>query len=169
MLDDSASSGDTPSIRRRLRTHRRAVPRGGHRAADVRPAGRPDEDPGRVRDALADVDPTRPTRSTCSGSTGTTTPRRADGRTCPSHVVLPPELTGVDAPIVVAFGNRFPMIGAHKVLAAYGCLAPRIVTGQFDPTAHRAIWPSTGNYCRGGVAISPDHGLPRRGGAARRG
>ena len=72
----------------------------------------------------------------------------------PGHVVLPPELTGVDARIVVAIGERFPMIRAHKVLAAYGCLAPRIVTGQFDPTAHRAVWPSTGNYCRGGVAIS---------------
>ena len=72
----------------------------------------------------------------------------------PEHVVLPTELTGVEAPIIVAFGNRFPMIGAHKVLAAYACLAPRIVTGQFDPTVHRAIWPSTGNYARGGVAIS---------------
>jgi cysteine synthase len=60
----------------------------------------------------------------------------------------------VPAPLTVAFGNRFPMIGAHKVLAAYGCLAPRVITGQFDPTTHRAIWPSTGNYCRGGVAIS---------------
>ena len=58
------------------------------------------------------------------------------------------------APIVVAFGDRFPMIHAHKVLAAYSCLAPRVITGQFDPTAHRALWPSTGNYCRGGVAIS---------------
>ena len=58
------------------------------------------------------------------------------------------------ARIVLALGNRFPMIRAHKVLAAYGCLAPRVVTGQFDPTRHRAIWPSTGNYCRGGVAIS---------------
>ena len=46
------------------------------------------------------------------------------------------------------------MIGAHKVLAAYACLVPRLVTGQFDPTTDRAIWPSTGNYCRGGVAIS---------------
>jgi cysteine synthase len=46
------------------------------------------------------------------------------------------------------------MVRAHKVLAAYGCLAPRIVTGQFDPTRNRAVWPSTGNYCRGGVAIS---------------
>ena len=72
----------------------------------------------------------------------------------PAHVVLPKALTGVDARIVVALGDRFPMIRAHKVLAAYGCLAPRVITGQFDPTRHRAIWPSTGNYCRGGVAIS---------------
>jgi len=72
----------------------------------------------------------------------------------PEHVVLPPALTGVASPIIVAFGDRFPMITAHKVLAAYGCLVPRLVTGQFDPTRHRAVWPSTGNYCRGGVAIS---------------
>jgi cysteine synthase len=72
----------------------------------------------------------------------------------PQHVVLPPELTGVDAKIVVALGDRFPMIGAHKVLAAFGCLAPRVITGRFDPTRDRAVWPSTGNYCRGGVAIS---------------
>ena len=68
--------------------------------------------------------------------------------------MLPRELTGVDATIVVALGDRFPLIGAHKVLAAYGCLAPLLTTGQFDPTRHRAVWPSTGNYCRGGVAIS---------------
>ena len=72
----------------------------------------------------------------------------------PVHVDLPGELTGVDAHVVVAIGGVFPMIRAHKVLAAYGCLAPRVITGQFDPTANRAIWPSTGNYCRGGVAIS---------------
>ncbi|HSW19701.1 MAG TPA: pyridoxal-phosphate dependent enzyme [Ramlibacter sp.] len=72
----------------------------------------------------------------------------------PSHLVLPPALTGVKARIVVALGNRFPMIGAHKVLAAYGCLVPRLVTGRFDPGRHKAVWPSTGNYCRGGVAIS---------------
>src|SRR5262249_50003365 len=72
----------------------------------------------------------------------------------PGHLVLPPELTGVKAPIVVLAGSRFPMIGAHKVLAAYACLAPRIVSGRFDPSRDRAVWPSTGNYCRGGVAIS---------------
>jgi cysteine synthase len=72
----------------------------------------------------------------------------------PEHLVLPHSLTGVEATIVVALGDRFPMIGAHKVLAAYGCLAPRVVMGRFDPTRSRAVWPSTGNYCRGGVAIS---------------
>jgi cysteine synthase len=72
----------------------------------------------------------------------------------PEHLELPPALTGVPARIVLALGDGFPMIHAHKVLAAYGCLVPRVVTGQFDPTRHRAIWPSTGNYCRGGVAIS---------------
>ena len=72
----------------------------------------------------------------------------------PEHVVLPPSLTGVESPIIVVFGDRFPMIAAHKVLAAYACLAPRVVTGQFDPTHHRAVWPSTGNYARGGIAIS---------------
>ncbi|MGI9052010.1 MAG: pyridoxal-5'-phosphate-dependent protein subunit beta [Ilumatobacteraceae bacterium] len=77
--------------------------------------------------------------------------RRVD---VPDHVVLPSSLTGVESPIIVVFGDRFPMITAHKVLAAYACLAPRIVTGQFDPTCHRAIWPSTGNYARGGIAIS---------------
>lgn len=72
----------------------------------------------------------------------------------PGHVVLPKAFTGVDAPIVVLLGDRFPMIHAHKVLAAYGCLVPRLVDGSFDPSRHRALWPSTGNYCRGGVAIS---------------
>jgi cysteine synthase len=72
----------------------------------------------------------------------------------PGHIVLPEALTGVPAKIVVALGDRFPMIRAHKVLAAYGCLVPRLMSGGFDTTRHRAVWPSTGNYCRGGVAIA---------------
>jgi cysteine synthase len=79
---------------------------------------------------------------------------RSGRSSVPAHLVLPAELTGVGAPIVVLIGRRFPMIGAHKVLAAYACLVPRLVTGQFDPARDRAVWPSTGNYCRGGVAIS---------------
>lgn len=67
-----------------------------------------------------------------------------------NYVELPKELTGVDARIVLLIGKWFPT-GAHKVGAAYGCLAPRIITGGFDPTYHKAVWPSTGNYCRGGA------------------
>ncbi|OQY02874.1 MAG: pyridoxal-5-phosphate-dependent protein subunit beta [Bacteroidetes bacterium 4572_117] len=68
----------------------------------------------------------------------------------PNYVELPKELTGVDARIVLLVGKWFPT-GSHKVGAAYGCLAPRITTGEFDPSFHKAVWPSTGNYCRGGA------------------
>ncbi len=63
---------------------------------------------------------------------------------------IPSELTGVPARIVGLVGKWFPT-GAHKVGASYACLVPRLVTGQFDPTTHKAVWPSTGNYCRGGA------------------
>ncbi len=63
---------------------------------------------------------------------------------------LPKELTGVDARIIALVGKWFPT-GAHKVGAAFGCLVPRLVTGQFDPTTQKSVWPSTGNYCRGGA------------------
>jgi len=65
-------------------------------------------------------------------------------------IEFPPELTGVDTRIIGLVGKFFPT-GAHKVGAAYGCLVPRLVSGQFDPTRHKAVWPSTGNYCRGGA------------------
>ena len=77
----------------------------------------------------------------------------------PEHIVLPNEITGVDAKIIVNIGRLFPLITAHKVLAAYGCLLPRILNGTFDYENHKAVWPSTGNYCRGGVAISRILGL----------
>ena len=65
-------------------------------------------------------------------------------------VEFPKEITGVDARIVGLAGRYFPT-GAHKVGAAYGCLVPRLVSGNFDPTVQKAVWPSTGNYCRGGA------------------
>jgi len=63
---------------------------------------------------------------------------------------LPPSVTGVPARIIAIVGKWFPT-GAHKVGAAFSCLVPRLVTGQFDPTTQKAVWPSTGNYCRGGA------------------
>lgn len=68
----------------------------------------------------------------------------------PNYIELPPSLTGVQARILALVGKYFPT-GAHKVGATYGCLAPALVTGNFDPTRQKAVWPSTGNYCRGGA------------------
>jgi cysteine synthase len=65
-------------------------------------------------------------------------------------IEFPPALTGTDARIVGLIGRWFPT-GAHKVGAAYGCLVPKLVSGQFDPTSQKAVWPSTGNFCRGGA------------------
>ena len=67
-----------------------------------------------------------------------------------NYLELPRALTGTDARIIALVGKWFPT-GAHKVGAAFGCLVPRLVTGQFDPTTQKAVWPSTGNYCRGGA------------------
>jgi cysteine synthase A len=110
--------------------------------------------PAGIRAALRDIDPDAPHPLNLFRVHWYNTEDRRGLAPVPVHVELPPALTGVPATIVVVLGRLFPMIAAHKVLAAYACLAPRILTGQFDPTVHRAVWPSTGNYCRGGVAIS---------------
>jgi cysteine synthase len=67
-----------------------------------------------------------------------------------NYIEFPSSLTGTKARIIALVGKWFPT-GAHKVGAAFGCLVPRLVTGQFDPTTQKAVWPSTGNYCRGGA------------------
>jgi cysteine synthase A len=67
-----------------------------------------------------------------------------------NYLELPSSLTGTPARVIALVGKWFPT-GAHKVGAAFGCLVPRLVTGQFDPTTEKAVWPSTGNYCRGGA------------------
>ena len=68
----------------------------------------------------------------------------------PNYVEIPSELSGVPCRIIAMVGKWFPT-GCHKVGASFGCLAPRLVTGQFDVNKHKAVWPSTGNYCRGGA------------------
>ncbi len=67
-----------------------------------------------------------------------------------NYIEFPSSLTGVNARIIALVGKWFPT-GAHKVGAAFACLVPRLVTGQFDPSTQKAVWPSTGNYCRGGA------------------
>ncbi|MDR2133730.1 MAG: pyridoxal-phosphate dependent enzyme [Treponema sp.] len=68
----------------------------------------------------------------------------------PNFIELPPKLTGVEARIICLAGKFFPT-GCLKVGASFGCLVPRLVTGQFDAVSQKAVWPSTGNYCRGGA------------------
>ena len=70
-----------------------------------------------------------------------------------NYFEIPREITGVKPRIIGLIGKYFPT-GAHKVGAAFGCLVPRLVSGEFDPTKHKAVWPSTGNYCRGGAFVS---------------
>ena len=112
-------------------------------------------DPGTIpSDAPGDADPNQPDPRNLFRVHWHNAADRRGRVAVPAHIVLPRALTGVETPIIVALADRFPMIASHKVLAAYACLAPRIVTGQFDPVTQRAVWPSTGNYCRGGVAIS---------------
>ena len=110
--------------------------------------------PTLIRDSFAELDPDAPDPRNLFRMHWFNGTDRISRTSVPEHILLTPELTGVAATIIVALGNRFPMIRAHKVLAAYGCLVPSLLTGRFDPSRHRAIWPSTGNYCRGGVAIS---------------
>ena len=70
-----------------------------------------------------------------------------------NFIELPSALTGVRARIYALVGKWFPT-GAHKVGATYGCIAPQLATGQFNPLNQKAVWPSTGNYCRGGAYVA---------------
>jgi cysteine synthase A len=111
----------------------------------------PERVPAEIREELAgiglwDIHPRNLFRITWKNEPA----ERGGGFGFVNYLELPPELTGVEARIIALVGKWFPT-GAHKVGAAFGCLVPRLVTGQFDPTTQKAVWPSTGNYCRGGA------------------
>ncbi|HTS27584.1 MAG TPA: pyridoxal-phosphate dependent enzyme [Bryobacteraceae bacterium] len=59
--------------------------------------------------------------------------------------VLPKELTGVDANILVLIGRDFPS-GSHKVGAAYSTLLEGELAGEIAPGEHTIVGPSTGNF-----------------------
>lgn len=67
-----------------------------------------------------------------------------------NYMEIPQELSGIKARILVLIGKYFPT-GSHKVGATFGPLVEKLVRGVFDPTCQKALWPSTGNYCRGGA------------------
>lgn len=112
----------------------------------------PDLIPEKIKEKLSgvglwDVNPLNLFRITWKNE-----PKEAGGlfQEVPNYIEFPSELTGVPCRIVAMVGKWFPT-GCHKVGASFGCLAPRLVTGQFDVEKHKAVWPSTGNYCRGGA------------------
>lgn len=75
-----------------------------------------------------------------------------DGNNQIYYFVMPKQLTGVDANIVLLYGKQFPT-GAHKVGAAYSCLVEKELFGEVDPRVHTLVWPSTGNYGIGGAWV----------------
>ena len=76
-----------------------------------------------------------------------------DERNEPYYFVLPRELTGVEANIVVLYAKDFPS-GSHKVGATYSVLMEKTIFGEVDPSVHTLVWPSTGNYGIGGAWVS---------------
>jgi cysteine synthase len=142
---------DDPAVRRRAASHLRER---GVRLPTFSELAAPSAAPESIRASLGSVDPDDPHPANLYRVNWFNDPSRRGQVSVPVHIELPETFTGVKARIVVAVGALFPMIRAHKVLAAYACLAPRLVAGRFDPLKQRAVWPSTGNYCRGGVAIS---------------
>jgi cysteine synthase A len=135
----------------RLRERRITLPTFAELAAGQPSTGKPSDG---SRPRLDGVDPDAPDPANLFRIHWYNSRSRREHRRTPEHIVLPRSLTGVDARIVVMLGALFPMIRSHKLLAAYACLVPRLASGRFDPTTQRAVWPSTGNYCRGGVALS---------------
>ncbi len=75
-----------------------------------------------------------------------------DGNDQIYYMVLPHELTGVDAEIVVLYAKDFPS-GSHKVGATYSVLVEKELLGEVDPNKHILVWPSTGNYGIGGAWV----------------
>lgn len=83
--------------------------------------------------------------------------RGPDNRT--RHVVLPKELTGVEANILVLVGRYFPS-GSHKVGPAYTTLMEGELAGEIVPGESTMIGPSTGNFGIGVAYISRLKGYP---------
>jgi len=112
----------------------------------------PDKIPEKIREKLKDVGLWEVNPLNLFRISWKNEAKEQGGQFCkvPNYVEIPPEISGVPCRILAMAGKWFPT-GCHKVGASFGCLAPRLVTGQFDSTYHHAVWPSTGNYCRGGA------------------
>jgi cysteine synthase len=75
------------------------------------------------------------------------------------HVVLPKELTGVEANILVMTGYAFPS-GSHKVGPAYSTLMEGELAGEIRQGENTIIGPSTGNFGIGVAYVAKLKGYP---------
>jgi cysteine synthase len=67
--------------------------------------------------------------------------------------VLPRELTGIQANLLVLVGRDFPS-GSHKVGPAYSTLMEGELAGEIEPGVSTIIGPSTGNFGIGTAYVS---------------
>jgi cysteine synthase len=74
----------------------------------------------------------------------------------PFYIVIPREITGVEANVVVLYGRDFPT-GSHKVGAAYSVTMEAQLAGE-TRRENILVFPSTGNYGIGGAWVGPRMG-----------
>ena len=73
------------------------------------------------------------------------------------YMVIPKELTGVSANIIVMYSKNFPT-GSHKVGATYSVTMEKQLAGEIIPGIDTIVFPSTGNYGIGGSFTGPRMG-----------
>lgn len=78
-----------------------------------------------------------------------------NGKVC--YMVIPKELTGVSANIIVMYSKNFPT-GSHKVGATYSVTMEKQLAGEIIPGIDTIVFPSTGNYGIGGSWTGPRMG-----------
>ena len=78
-----------------------------------------------------------------------------NGNVC--YMVIPKELTGVSANIIVMYSKNFPT-GSHKVGATYSVTMEKQLAGEIIPDIDTIVFPSTGNYGIGGSWTGPRMG-----------
>ena len=77
----------------------------------------------------------------------------------PNYLEIPSAITGVKARIIGLVGKHFPT-GAHKVGAAFACLVPRLVSGEFDRTTTRRSGPLRATTAAAAPSIRPCWAAP---------
>lgn len=76
-----------------------------------------------------------------------------DSDNIPYFMIIPPQITGVDANIIVLLGKNFPT-GSHKVGSTYSVTMEKQLEGTIHPSRDTLVYPSTGNFGIGGAWVA---------------